>query len=98
MEIKRDIVATIQGPGWSYGMSRVLIDKDGLAAVFVTADGPPAQTFTVVEDRPGGGVGKTDDGGVVKYRRRGSSCSYKLAKCQTSTKTLVGRWEAWLVS
>lgn len=98
MQIKRDLVATIQGPGWSYGMCRVLITTTGEAAVFIPPGEAPAQTFTVTADTLQGGTGTTADGGTVKFRRRGASCSYRLAKCNTPTATLAGRWDSWLVS
>lgn len=98
MNIRRDMVATIQGPGWSYGMCRVLIAEDGQAAVFVPPGDKPVQTFTVVTESPAGGTGTTEDGNAVKFRRRGASCSYRLAKCNTPTSTLSARWNSWLLS
>jgi hypothetical protein len=66
--------------------------------VFVPPGQAPTQTFTVTLLTAGGGEGVTEDGSVVKFRRRGASCSYALAKCNTQTDTLMSRWQKWLAS
>lgn len=91
--ITRDIIATVTGPGWNYGIARILIDDQGNAAVFVPpAVNGPVQTFAVAQTLPSRGTGLTEDGGQVTWRRRGSGCSFKLAKCHMTTSQLSPHW------
>lgn len=94
-EVQRDIIANVTGPGWNYGLARVLIDTEGNAAVFVPPGQVPVQTFTVnAGSNDSMGSGQTADGGQVSYRRKGASCSFSLAKCNAKTHTLAARWDA----
>lgn len=92
--IVRDIIANVIGPGWSFGLARVLIDSDGNAAVFVPPGNEPVQTFKVVVGTDAQGTGTDANGKQVTYRRRSSSCSFALAKCNTKTSVLTKRWDA----
>lgn len=92
MKITHDIIAAVNGPGWKYGLSRILIDDEGNGVVFIAGSQEPFATFTAVTVATGKGTGTTEDGEIT-WRRRGSSCQYKLAKCKVSTKTITGWWE-----
>lgn len=103
MNITRDLIATVTGPGWSYGLARVLIDDStNMAAVFVPPGSAPVQTFSVTQATVQGGTGTVTlaDGsiGKVVFRRRGAGCSFALAKCQVSTLILSQRWQSAQVS
>lgn len=91
--ITRDVIAQVSGPGWNYGLARILIDDSGTAAVFVPpATNGPVYTFTTNLTQPGRGTGITEDGGQVSWRRRGSGCGFKLANCQISREELAEYW------
>jgi hypothetical protein len=98
MENHRDLVATVSGPGFGYGLARVLIDTEQNGVVFVPPGQVPVQAFKVKSLNAAGGEGILEDGGIIKFRRRGASCSYSLAQCNTKTATLMLRWEQWLAS
>lgn len=91
-KIARDVIVTVQGPGWSYGIARLLIDDEGNAAVFVPPATGPVQVFQTQVTSAARGTGLTGDGGEVKWRRRGAGCSFQLAKCRIDTAGLVSRW------
>lgn len=92
MDVTHDIIAAVTGPGWKYGLSRVLIDSGGNGAVWIAGSEEPFASFTVVGVSTSRGTGTTADGGEVTWRRRGSSCQYKLAKCKVSTETMKSWW------
>lgn len=94
MNVTRDIIASVQGPGWKYGLSRILIDDAGRGAVFIAGSQEPIAEFEVVKVSTSQGVGSTPEG-EVRWRRRGSSCQYKLAKCKVSTQTITSWWESF---
>lgn len=96
MEITHDIIAAVTGPGWKYGLSRILINSEDEGVVFIAGSDEPLAYFTVTGSNASRGTGTTSDGGDVIWRRRGSSCQYKLAKCKVSTETMTARWEASL--
>lgn len=93
MNVTHDLIAAVQGPGWKYGLSRILIDDAGNGAVFIAGSQKPFASFTVTQTQTSRGSGMTADGEVT-WRRRGSSCQYKLAKCKVSTATMTSWWEA----
>lgn len=93
IEIEHDVIASVSGPGWKYGLARILIDKNGTGAVFLAGSEEPFTEFTVQNASVSRGKGFNDDGEIV-WRRRGSSCQYKLAKCKVSTATIAGWWES----
>ena len=95
MNVTTDIIAAVQGPGWKYGLSRILIDDNDNGAVFIAGSQEPFATFTVNTLSTSRGTGTTDEGDL-SWRRRGSSCQYKLAKCKVSTATMTSWWEASL--
>ena len=95
MEVKHDLIASVTGPGWRYGLSRILIDEKDRGAVFVAGSQEPIAVFEVTSLSTSRGTGTTD-GGEVTWRRRGSSCQYKLAKCKVTTATMTSWWEASL--
>lgn len=97
MEIKHDLIASVVGPGWKYGLSRILIDENDRGAVFVAGSQEPIAEFDVTAFSTSRGTGTTVDGenGEVTWRRRGSSCQYKLAKCKVSTATMQSWWETY---
>lgn len=97
MNITHDIIAAVQGPGWKYGLSRILIDDTGQGVVFIAGSQQPFASFTADKVSTSRGTGNTDDG-VLSWRRRGSSCQYKLAKCKVSTQTMQSWWEDSLKS
>lgn len=91
MNVTRDIIAAVTGPGWKYGLSRILINDEGAGAVFIAGSQQPFTTFTVQNASTSRGEGFNDDG-TITWRRRGSSCQYKLAKCKVSTETITQWW------
>lgn len=93
MNITHDIIAAVQGPGWKYGLSRILIDEEGNGAVFIAGSQEPFALFTAGAVATSKGTGTTE-GGELSWRRRGSSCQYKLAKCKVSTETMSSWWTA----
>lgn len=97
MNISRDIIAAVRGPGWRHGLSRILIDENDNGVVFVAGSDEPLATFVVKSVATSSGVGESDEGEIT-WRRRGSSCQYKLAKCKISTAEMAARWESALSS
>ena len=97
MNVTHDLIAAVQGPGWKYGLSRILIDEDKNGVVFIAGSEEPFATFTVDVLSTSRGTGTSADG-EIEWRRRGSSCQYKLAKCKVSTKTITEWWENSLKS
>lgn len=93
MNLTHDLIASVTGPGWKYGLSRILIDEDGNGAVFIAGSESPFAEFTVKNVQTSKGAGYNDDGEIT-WRRRGSSCQYKLAKCKVSTATMTSWWQA----
>jgi hypothetical protein len=93
--ITRDLIVTITGPGWQYAQARMLTDNAGNAAIFV-AKQPPVRVLKLTDGskvNPGHGtLALAEDGGDVRYRRRGSSCSWPIAKCNVSTEGLAVLW------
>lgn len=96
MKITHDIIAAVVGPGWRFGLSRILINEDNEGAVFIAGSETPHTEFTVTQMNTSRGTGVIagTNGGEVTWRRRGSSCQYKLAKCKISTETMTSWWEA----
>lgn len=92
MKITHDIIAAVVGPGWKYGLSRILVNEDGEGAVFVAGSEKPHAEFSVSGVSTSRGTGQTADGGEITWRRRGSSCQYKLAKCKINTETMTSWW------
>ena len=92
MKLTHDIIAAVVGPGWKYGLSRILVNEDGEGAVFVAGSEKPHAEFTVSGVSTSRGTGHTADGGEITWRRRGSSCQYKLAKCKINTETMTSWW------
>lgn len=94
MNVTHDLIAAVSGPGWKYGLSRILINDEGVGVVFIAGSQEPFATFDVtsVSTSRGAGVIAGTDGGEVTWRRRGSSCQYKLAKCKVSTETMTSWW------
>lgn len=95
MNVTHDLIAAVTGPGWKFGLSRILINDEDVGVVFVAGSEEPYTTFTVQNVSTGRGTGVTEDGQIT-WRRRGSSCQYKLAKCKISTETLTQWWDASL--
>lgn len=93
MSVTHDLIAAVQGPGWKYGLSRILIDGEGQGVVFIAGSQEPFAWFSVTAVSTSRGAGMTADGEVT-WRRRGSSCQYKLAKCKVSTATIESWWTA----
>lgn len=91
MNVTHDLIAAVSGPGWKYGLSRILIDDEGNGAVFIAGSETPFATFTVDHAQTSRGKGHNDEGEIT-WRRRGSSCQYKLAKCKVSTETMRTWW------
>lgn len=91
MNVTHDIIAAVVGPGWKYGLSRILINEDNEGVVFVAGSEEPFAFFTVDSVSTGKGKGHNDEGDI-SWRRRGSSCQYKLAKCKVDTATITGWW------
>lgn len=91
--IAHDMIVSVTGQGWNYGLARILIDTDGNGAVFVPPGMEPAKVLTGITVGGGGkGAAVGPQGGQVTFTRRGSSCSFKLAKCQVTTQQLNTRW------
>lgn len=95
MKIAHDLIAAVSGPEWKYGLSRILIDDEGNGIVFVAGAEEPLTEFTVTTFATSKGTGSSVDGDIT-WRRRGTSCQYKLAKCKVSTEQMKARWEAYL--
>lgn len=93
MNITHDLIAAVQGPGWKYGLSRILIDDQNRGVVFIAGSEEPFAEFTATSVATNRGAGAME-GGSIEWRRRGSSCQYKLAKCKVSTQTMTSWWEA----
>lgn len=91
MDVTHDIIASVTGPGWKYGLSRILINSEGEGVVFIAGSQTPFASFTVQNVSTGKGSGFNDDGNIT-WRRRGSSCQYKLAKCKVSSETMTQWW------
>jgi hypothetical protein len=91
-EVTHDIIAAVSGPGWKYGLSRILINEDNEGVVFIAGSDEPLAFFTVTNSTASRGTGTDADGNDIVWRRRGSSCQYKLAKCKVSTQTMAQRW------
>jgi hypothetical protein len=94
MEVTHDLIAAVTGPGWKFGLSRILMDAEGNGVIFVAGSQEPFATFTADSVSTSKGKGHNDDGDIT-WRRRGSSCQYKLAKCKVSTATITSWWEAF---
>lgn len=92
MNVTHDLIAAVNGPGWKFGLSRILIDEEGNGVVFIAGSQEPHASFTVKHVSTSKGVGTTEDGGEITWRRRGSSCQYKLAKCKVNTATMTQWW------
>ena len=95
MNVTHDFIAAVTGPGWKFGLSRILLDSEGNGVVFIAGSETPLTTFTVDKVGTSRGEGHNDDGAIT-WRRRGSSCQYKLAKCKVSTATMTSWWEKFL--
>jgi hypothetical protein len=91
MNVTHDIIAAVIGPGWKYGLSRILLNDQGLGVVFIAGSQEPFASFAVKNSSTSRGTGVTE-GGEITWRRRGSSCQYKLAKCKVSTDTMTEWW------
>lgn len=91
MNVTHDLIAAVTGPGWKFGLSRILINDEGEGVVFIAGSDTPYASFTVQNSNQSRGEGFNDDG-TITWRRRGSSCQYKLAKCKVSTATMTERW------
>lgn len=91
--IARDVICSVQGPGWSYGIARILIDSEGHGAVFVPPLGSgPVKEFTVTDANQHHGNGLTAEGGTVTWRRKPAGCGFKLARCHATTEELATHW------
>ena len=91
MNVTHDLIAAVVGPGWKFGLSRILINDAGEGVVFIAGSQEPYASFTVKNSSTSRGAGTTADGEIT-WRRRGSSCQYKLAKCKVSTETMTSWW------
>lgn len=91
MEIAYDLIAAVSGPGWKYGLSRILIDSENNGVVYVAGSDEPLTEFTAESVSTSRGKGTSPEG-AIEWRRRGSSCQYKLAKCKVSTAQMTERW------
>jgi hypothetical protein len=91
MNITHDLIAAVTGPGWKFGLSRILLNDEGVGVVFIAGTDGPYASFTVQNSNMSRGAGRNEDGDIT-WRRRGSSCQYKLAKCKVSTETMTQRW------
>jgi len=91
VNITHDLIAAVTGPGWKYGLSRILINDEGEGVVFIAGSQEPLAFFTVQNTSTSRGAGFNDDGEIT-WRRRGSSCQYKLAKCKVATETIADWW------
>lgn len=97
MNVTHDLIAAVTGPGWKYGLSRILINDSGQGVVFIAGSQEPFASFETTKVSTSRGTGMTADGEVT-WRRRGSSCQYKLAKCKVSTQTISSWWDASLIT
>jgi len=95
MNVTHDLIAAVTGPGWKFGLSRILINDEDEGVVFIAGSQEPFAAFAVQHITTGRGTGVSEEGDI-KWRRRGSSCQYKLAKCKVSTETMTQWWEASL--
>jgi len=95
MNVTHDLIAAVTGPGWKFGLSRILINDENVGVVFIAGSEEPYAYFTVQNITTGRGTGDSEDGQIT-WRRRGSSCQYKLAKCKVSTETMTQWWDAAL--
>jgi hypothetical protein len=91
MNVTHDLIAAVTGPGWKFGLSRILINDEGEGVVFIAGADAPHAAFAVNEVKSNRGSGTSEEGDIT-WRRRGSSCQYKLAKCKVSTETMTQRW------
>jgi hypothetical protein len=91
MNVTHDLIAAVTGPGWKYGLSRILLNDEGEGVVFIAGSEAPFASFTIQNSSTSRGAGFNDEG-EIKWRRRGSSCQYKLAKCKVSTEQMTQRW------
>lgn len=96
-QIVVDEVASILSPTGNLPQTRLLIDSDGNAAVFVVGQQAPVLKFVATADSLRSrnkfrGQGVLPDGQVLSWRKRGSSCQYQLAKCQIKAAQLESRW------
>jgi hypothetical protein len=101
MNVTHDLIAAVTGPGWKFGLSRILINDEGEGVVFIAGSQEPFASFTVLNSSTSRGGGASRGSGVsgtgdITWRRRGSSCQYKLAKCKVSTETMTSWWDASL--
>ena len=94
MDVTHDIIAAVVAPDWKYGLSRILVNSENRGVVFIVGSDAPLVEFTVTQLNTSRGSGTLDDGGRITWRRRGSSCQYKLAKCKINTATMTERWTA----
>jgi len=92
MNVTHDLIAAVTGPGWKFGLSRILINDEGEGVVFIAGSQEPFAAFATTDVGKSRGTGVSEDGDIV-WRRRGSSCQYKLAKCKISTETMTTWWE-----
>jgi len=97
MNVTHDLIASVTDPGWKFGLSRILINDEGEGVVFIAGSTEPYASFTVKNVATGRGTGLNDDGEIT-WRRRGSSCQYKLAKCKVSTETMTAWWDESLTT
>jgi len=95
MNITHDLIAAVTGPGWKFGLSRILINDEGEGVVFIAGSEEPFAAFAAGDVGKSRGSGTSEDGDII-WRRRGSSCQYKLAKCKVSTETMKQWWETSL--
>lgn len=91
MNITHDLIAAVTGPGWKFGLSRILINDQDEGVVFIAGSNVPHAYFTANEIKASRGNGTSEEG-QISWRRRGSSCQYKLAKCKVATATLEEWW------
>ena len=70
------------------------MNSENRGVVFIVGSDAPLVEFTVTQLSTSRGSGTLDDGGQITWRRRGSSCQYKLAKCKINTATMTERWVA----
>ena len=92
MNVTHDLIAAVAGPGWKFGLSRILLNDQGLGVVFIAGSEEPYASFVVKNSSTSRGTGVMEEGEVT-WRRRGSSCQYKLAKCKVSTETMTSWWD-----
>jgi len=92
MNVTHDLIAAVAGPGWKFGLSRILLNDQGLGVVFIAGSTDPYASFVVKNSSASRGTGVMEEGEVT-WRRRGSSCQYKLAKCKVSTETMTSWWD-----